>query len=101
MLKPIFDLALGIVPSVLIFTFSNLQVTRTGIKSQTGSNFGCIVQFVVECLPLCAKKPIFDLFRGIGPLVLIATSFNLQLFRTGIKYWIGQVQISTILYNLS
>ena len=50
--KPIFDLAQSKVSIVLILTISNLQVFGTGIKSWTSSNFGLILQFVLELLDL-------------------------------------------------
>ena len=53
--------------------FSNLQVTRTGVKSWTSLKFGHIVQFILELLALTAEKHILDLVQGIRPSVLIAT----------------------------
>ena len=86
--KPIFDLVQGIVPSVLIATSLNLQVSRTGIKSWASSNFGNIVLFVLRTCPRVQKSPLFDLVQGKGPSVLIASVLNLQVSRTGIKSWI-------------
>ena len=73
---------------VRTLSFSNLQISRTGIKSWTGSNIGHIAQLILELLALgMLKKPIIDLVRGIVPSHLFATSSNMQVSRTGIKFW--------------
>ena len=46
--KPIFDPDWDIASSVLIATFSNLLVSRIGIKSGTSLNFSHIVQFILS-----------------------------------------------------
>ena len=56
------NVVLRIAPSLLIESSSNLQVTRTAIKSRTSSNSGKIGLFTLELLALeCKKKtPTFD-----------------------------------------
>ena len=59
--KPIFNLVQSIAPSVLIGSSSNLQVTRTDIKSGTKFEFGIGV-FALELLALeCHKSPYLTL----------------------------------------
>ena len=75
-----------IFPSFFICSSSNLQITRTGIKSRIGSIWGQIGLFALELLALkCRKKPIFDLVIAIAPTVFIESLWNLQITRTSIK----------------
>ena len=53
--KPIFNLVQSIAPSVLIGSSSNLQVTRTDIKSGTSLNLGSEYS-LWSYLPLSATK---------------------------------------------
>ena len=50
--KPIFDPHQGKAPLVLIAAVSGLQDSKTGMNSQTSSNFSHIVQFSLELLVL-------------------------------------------------
>ena len=58
-----------------------------------------LLNFGVTC-PLVQKKPIFDLVRSIACLVLIETSWNLQITWTGIKSRIcsnsGKIRLFTL-----
>ena len=60
--KPVFDLVQGIAPLVLIATFSNLQVSKTG---KTSEKVARIIQYALGYSPLCAKMPNFELVRSI------------------------------------
>ena len=62
-----------IAPSLFIGSSSDLQVTRTGIKSRTSSKSGQI---------LGARKNVVSMN---APSLLIGSSFNLQVIRTLIK----------------
>ena len=70
-----------VAPSLLIESSSNLQVTRTAIKSWMSLNSG---QFRVTC-PWVPKNAIFDLVWSIAFLVLIGFLWDLQIIWTGIK----------------
>ena len=54
--KPIFDLVQSIVPSILIGSSSNLQVTGAAINSRTRSNFDGIRLFISELFALESQK---------------------------------------------
>ena len=84
--KPIFDLVRSIVPSILIGSSSNLQVTGVAINSRMSSNFGGIRLFTSELLALeNRKKPIVDLVRSMATSFFIGCSSNLQATRTAMK----------------
>ena len=71
---------------------SNLQVSKTGIKFRTSSNFSHIVQVVLK-LPLSAIKSPLTFFRDIALSLLTATFRDLQfsvsaLYLGQIKFWL-------------
>ena len=53
---PIFDFVQEKALSGLIATVSSLQVSRTGIHFRTSSNFGHIIQFILELLAFHATE---------------------------------------------
>ena len=90
---------------ILIGSSSNLQVTRTSIKSQTSSILGQIGPFTLKLLALERQK-IFpkpyngeNIGRMIATSLLIGSSSILQVTSTAIKSWMssnsGLVRLST------
>ena len=82
---------------------SNLQVTRTGIKSRMSSNFGCIWPVILE---LCALEWWKNDVSSFSQSPLIRSLSNLQVTRTGIKAQmslnLGQIGLFTLeLFALS
>ena len=71
--------------SLLIGSLSNLQVSRTSIKSQTSSNSGQIRPVLLELVALdCCKRSYMTLFRH-SPFIFIWPLWNLQISWAGIK----------------
>ena len=91
-------------PSVLIQSSSNLQVTRTGIKSWMSSNFNQIETLPMELGALEHLKNFTYTYNGkmVSPSELvhffIRTSSNLMVTRTCIKFCI-QVSSNQTLWS--
>ena len=75
---------------IVCVAFSNVQVTRTGIQSRTGSNFGQIEPLPSELIALERPKISHRLIMGkwcfqASTFIFIGSSSNVLVTRTGIK----------------
>ena len=89
--NPVFHLVRSIAWLLLIGSLWNLQVTWTGIKSQTGLNSSKIRLFTLELLALECQKNHIRLCPKCS-LCNFYPVLNLQINRTNIKYtssWTG------------